>query len=96
MVASEDKRDALFFELEDQIEDLGGHQGVQSRGGFVEEEERGFSRDGANDRDALTLSTGEFVGFFMIGRGSRTVGGVFSLLLPPGAWDSHGLGRGAR
>ncbi len=49
---------AFFYEGFYDVEDFGGHFGVEGGGGFVEEEEIGVGGEGSDDGDALSLAAG--------------------------------------
>lgn len=51
-------------EFRDDIQNLGGHLGIESGGGFVEEQKSGINSEGPGDGDALALTAAELRGLF--------------------------------
>ena len=51
-----------ILQLGNDIQNLGGHLGIQSGGGFVEQEKRGIDSESAGDGDALPLAAAELRG----------------------------------
>jgi hypothetical protein len=51
-------------EFRDDIQNLGGHLGIESGGGFVEEQKSGINSEGPSDGDALALTAAELRGLF--------------------------------
>lgn len=54
----------LVSQFEKKVQDLGLDGDVESRDGFIGDDEFGFGGEGAGDGNALALATGEFVGIF--------------------------------
>ena len=48
----------------DDIQNLGGHFGIECGGGFVEEKKSGVDGEGSGDGDPLALSAAELRGLF--------------------------------
>ncbi len=58
----DDHDGATALELEDQVLDLGGGDGIERRAGLVEQQHFGIHRQRARDAQALLLAAGEAVG----------------------------------
>src|SRR5437588_5885657 len=60
-----DDQGAVLLQMEQQLLDLGGIDGIERRAGFVQKKHFGIYREGTRDAQSLLLSAGERIGRFV-------------------------------
>ena len=61
-VVGDDSNSAEIFDLDEELFDFGGADGIESGARLVDEEHFGFDGEAARDAEALLLAAGEFIG----------------------------------